>query len=54
MGLSLGQQQRLCIARALAVHPEILLLVVGLNIWIGKWKGLRLVEYLRFSKIMNG
>ena len=35
-------------------HPEILLLVVGLNIWIGKWKGLRLVEYLRFSKIMKG
>ena len=35
-------------------HPEILLLVVGLNIWIGKWKGLRLVEYFRFSKIMKG
>jgi len=35
-------------------RPEILLLVVGLNIWIGKWKGLRLVEYLRFSKIMKG
>ena len=35
-------------------RPEILLLVVGLNIWIGKWKGLRLVECLRFSKIMKG
>ncbi len=35
-------------------HPEILLLVVGLNILIGRWKGLRLVEYLRFSKLMKG
>ncbi|MEA1870173.1 MAG: 7TM domain-containing protein [Euryarchaeota archaeon] len=35
-------------------HPEILLLVVGLNILIGRWKGLRLLEYLRFSKIMKG
>ncbi len=35
-------------------RPEILLLVVGLNILIGRWKGLRLVEYFRFSKIMKG
>jgi hypothetical protein len=35
-------------------HPEILLLVVGLDILIGRWKGLRLVEYLRFSKLMKG
>ena len=35
-------------------HPEILLLVVGLNILIGRWKGLRLVEYFRFSKLMKG
>nr|QNO47629.1 hypothetical protein PGBELJNO_00027 [Methanosarcinales archaeon ANME-2c ERB4] len=35
-------------------HPEILLLVVGLNILIGRWKGLRLVEYLRFLKLMKG
>ena len=35
-------------------HPETLLLVVGLNILIGRWKGLRLVEYFRFSKLMKG
>ena len=35
-------------------HPEILLLVMGLNILIGRWKGLRLVEYFRFSKLMKG
>ncbi len=35
-------------------HPEILLLVVGLNILIGRWKGLRIVEYFRFSKLMKG
>jgi len=35
-------------------RPEILILVVGLNILIGRWKGLRLMEYLRFSKLMKG
>ncbi len=35
-------------------YPEILLLVVGLNILIGRWKGLRLMEYLRFSELMKG
>jgi len=35
-------------------HPEILILVVGLNILIGRWKGLRIVEYLRFSKLIKG
>jgi len=34
-------------------HPEILFLVLGLNILIGRWKGLRLVEYFRFSKLME-
>lgn len=35
-------------------HPEILLLVVGFNLLLGRWKGLRMVEYLRFSRLMKG
>lgn len=35
-------------------HPEILFLVVGFNILLGRWKGLRMVEYFRFSRVMKG
>lgn len=31
--------------------PEVLILVVALEIAIGKWRGLRLLEYLRFSDL---
>jgi transglutaminase-like putative cysteine protease len=32
-------------------YPEILIGVVGLEIAIGKWRGLRLLEYVRFSDL---
>lgn len=32
--------------------PESLLYVVGLNIWIGRWAGIRVWEYWRFRRIL--
>lgn len=32
--------------------PEALLYVVGLNIWIGRWTGIRLWEYWRFRELV--
>ena len=37
-----------------ADEPEIILLVVVLNILVRRWKGLRLVDYFRFSNLMKG
>jgi len=36
------------------LHPEILTVLLGLNILIGRWKGLRLTEYFRFSELIRG
>ena len=32
--------------------PEALLFIVALNIWIGQWRGIRLVEYWRFRHML--
>lgn len=32
----------------LMAYPEALLLLVGLNLWVGRWAGVRLTEYWRF------
>jgi hypothetical protein len=34
-------------------HPWAVLFTLPINIWLGKWTGLRLNEYLRFRKIFN-
>ncbi len=34
--------------------PELLLLVIVLNLWIGKWIGIRLTEFIRFRKLIFG
>ncbi len=34
--------------------PEVLLLVIALNLWLGKWIGLRLVEFVRFRRLIFG
>ena len=34
--------------------PEMLLVVIALNLWLGKWVGLRLVEFVRFRKLIFG
>lgn len=34
--------------------PEIILTVAGINLLLGKWIGLRVMEYYRFFKVTNG
>jgi len=35
--------------------PELLLVVIALNLWLGKWVGMRLLEFVRFRHvILNG
>lgn len=34
-------------------HPWMVLITVPINIWLGKWSGLRLSEYLRFRKVFD-
>ncbi len=34
--------------------PELLLVVVALNLWLGKWIGIRLMEFLRFRRLILG
>ena len=32
--------------------PELLLVVIALNMWLGKWIGIRLMEFIRFRKLI--
>ncbi len=32
--------------------PELLLIVIALNLWLGKWIGMRLSEFIRFRKLI--
>jgi hypothetical protein len=34
-------------------YPELILLTVGVNIFLGRWTGLRLVEYFRFREVFK-
>jgi hypothetical protein len=34
-------------------HPWIVLLTIPVNLWLGKWTGLRITEYFRFRKIFT-
>ncbi len=38
---------------AFLAFPELLLLVLAIDIWLGRWMGLRLTEYRRFSAIIR-
>jgi hypothetical protein len=38
---------------AFLAFPELLLAVLGLDLWLGRWMGLRLVEYRRFSGLVK-
>ncbi len=44
-------------SRALQVlvigFPEVLLLVVAVNLYLGRWTGIRISEYLRFKNVLN-
>jgi hypothetical protein len=32
--------------------PELLLVVIALNLWLGKWMGMRLLEFFRFRRLI--
>jgi len=32
--------------------PEVLMLVIALNLWLGKWIGLRFSEFIRFRHLI--
>lgn len=34
--------------------PELLLVVIGVDIWLGRWAGMRLTEWLRFRPVLLG
>jgi hypothetical protein len=34
--------------------PELLLVVIALNLWLGKWIGMRVSEIYRFRKLIFG
>jgi 7 transmembrane helices usually fused to an inactive transglutaminase len=36
-----------------SAFPEVLLVVVAANIYLGRWVGIRLSEYLRFRPILG-
>ena len=33
--------------------PELLLIVIALNLWLGKWMGMRVVEFARFRRLLK-
>lgn len=33
--------------------PELLFVVIGVEIFLGRWRGLRLLEYLRFARVLE-
>lgn len=34
--------------------PELLLVVIALNMWVGKWVGMRFMEFVRFRRLIFG
>jgi hypothetical protein len=32
--------------------PELLFVIVALNLWLGKWVGMRVSEFIRFRKLI--
>jgi hypothetical protein len=34
--------------------PELLLVVIALNLWLGKWMGIRVLEFVRFKRLIFG
>ncbi|NBB87069.1 MAG: hypothetical protein GVY12_12755 [Bacteroidetes bacterium] len=37
----------------LLAFPEVLLLIISFNVWLGRWVGIRLTEYTRFRWLIN-
>jgi len=38
----------------LLLHPEIIIITIIFNLSLGRWTGLRLIEYLRFTELNKG
>lgn len=34
--------------------PELLLVVIALHLWLGKWMGMRVLEFVRFHRLVRG
>ena len=34
--------------------PELLLVIIAIDIWLGRWMGLRLSEWIRFRRLIHG
>lgn len=41
------------LVEAIAAYPWIILLAIPINILLGKWTGLRLIEYFRFREVLK-
>jgi hypothetical protein len=48
MKLKFSALQRLMIS-----YPEIILLIIFINVFLGRWTGLRLLEYVRFREVLR-
>lgn len=46
--LKFGALQRFMIS-----YPEIILVIIFINVFLGKWTGLRLLEYVRFREVLR-
>ena len=46
-----GIMSSLAIQALMLAFPELLLAVAAMNLWIGTWTGLRVVELLRFKEL---
>lgn len=51
-GICFFFMNNLVIQTLLLAFPEITLFIIALNIWLGQWIGLRLMEYWRFRKLI--
>ena len=53
VGLCYWVMDSLFLQSLVLVFPEFLLVLIGLNLWLGKWIGIRLLEYIRFRNLIR-
>lgn len=39
--------------KGVVAYPWMILITIPINIWLGKWDGLRLIEYFRFREVLK-
>lgn len=47
-----GVMDSLFMQSLVLAFPELLLVVIALNLWLGKWIGIRVMEFLRFRRLI--